>query len=49
MHGQDRRANERFITATRAALGEARFAAVWAEGQAMTLDEAIALTLAEEP
>jgi tetratricopeptide (TPR) repeat protein len=33
---------ERHVAATRAALGEAAFAAAWAEGEAMTLEEALA-------
>ncbi len=37
--------HERGIAAARAALGEAAFAAAWAAGRAMTLDEAIACAL----
>jgi predicted ATPase len=37
--------HERSLTAARAALGEAAFAAVWAEGQALTLEEACAEAL----
>jgi hypothetical protein len=32
---------EALLTALRAALGEARFAAAWTEGHAMTLEQAI--------
>jgi predicted ATPase/transcriptional regulator with XRE-family HTH domain len=41
----DRRFRERAIETMRAALGDAMFGAAWAEGQAMTLDEAVALAL----
>jgi hypothetical protein len=37
----DRRAYAESIAAARAALGEQDFAAAWAEGQAMTLDQAV--------
>src|SRR5690606_31300556 len=37
------------IEALKADLGEEAFAAAWAEGQAMTLDEAVALALQQEP
>jgi hypothetical protein len=37
------------LAAARAALGEAAFAAAWAEGAAMTLDEAIAYALSDAP
>jgi tetratricopeptide (TPR) repeat protein len=37
----DRIAHERALTAIRATLGEAAFAAAWAEGEAMTLEQAI--------
>jgi hypothetical protein len=33
------------MAAARAALGEEAFAAAWAEGQAMTLEEAVAYAL----
>jgi len=39
--------HDRAIAALRAVLGEAAFAAAWAEGRALPLDEAIALALAE--
>jgi tetratricopeptide (TPR) repeat protein len=39
---------ERCVAAARAALGEAEFAAAWAEGRAMSLEEAVALALAED-
>jgi DNA-binding CsgD family transcriptional regulator len=35
--------------AARAALGEAAFAAAWAEGRAMTLEQVVACALADEP
>jgi hypothetical protein len=35
--------------ASRAALGEAAFAAAWAEGQALSLEQAVAYALADEP
>jgi tetratricopeptide (TPR) repeat protein len=38
-------AHEHFVTAVRAQLDEATFAAAWAEGQAMTLEQAIAEAL----
>jgi hypothetical protein len=42
----DRRAeHDRAVDAMRAALGEEAFAAAWAEGRALPLDEAIALAL----
>jgi non-specific serine/threonine protein kinase len=37
--------SERSIAAARASLGEEAFAAAWAEGQAMTLEEVVALAL----
>jgi predicted ATPase len=40
---------ERQVAATRAALGEAAFAAAWAEGQAMTRERAIAYALEGPP
>jgi hypothetical protein len=36
---------ERTVSEARAALGEAAFAAAWAEGRAMTLDQAVAYAL----
>ncbi len=39
---------EPFVTATRAHLGEARFAAAWMEGRAMTPDQAIGYALNSE-
>jgi non-specific serine/threonine protein kinase len=41
----ERRAYEDGLTAARAALGEREFVAAWAEGQAMTLDQAVAYAL----
>ena len=37
------------VAAARAGLGEEAFAAAWAEGRAMTLEEAVAYALEEEP
>jgi tetratricopeptide (TPR) repeat protein len=44
----DRRAYAESLTAARRALGEDAFAAAWAEGQAMTVEQAIAYALAED-
>jgi hypothetical protein len=41
----DRGRYERTVTDARRALGEGRFAALWAEGEAMALDQAVALAL----
>jgi hypothetical protein len=41
----DRAAHERAAAVSRAALGEEVFAAAWAEGRALPLDDAIALAL----
>jgi hypothetical protein len=38
-----------FLERARQALGEAAYGAAWAEGQAMTLDEAVAYALEEAP
>jgi hypothetical protein len=43
----DRTNYERSVTAARAQLDEATFAKAWAEGQAMTLDKAVAYALRE--
>jgi hypothetical protein len=43
----DRAEHDRSVAAARAALGENAFAAAWAEGRAMDLDQAIADALAE--
>ena len=43
----DQDAYARDVDAVRAILGEAAFAVAWAEGQALTLEEAIALALEE--
>lgn len=40
---------ERDLTDTRAALGDEAFAAAWAEGRAMTLDQAVDYALDEDP
>ena len=45
----DRRQFERTLAAAPAALGEEAFNTTWAEGQALTMEEAIALALAREP
>src|SRR5436853_427788 len=39
--------HDRAVAAARAALGEEAFAAAWAEGRAMTLEQAIAFALQE--
>jgi len=39
--------HDRAVAATRAALGEAAFAAAWAEGRVLPLEEAVALALAD--
>jgi tetratricopeptide (TPR) repeat protein len=44
----DRRAYEESITAARAALGEHGFAVVWAQGQAMTLEQAADFALSDD-
>jgi hypothetical protein len=43
-----REERERDLGATRAALGEEAFAAAWAEGQALSLEEAVAYALQDE-
>jgi predicted ATPase/DNA-binding XRE family transcriptional regulator len=47
-HGQDRRENERFVAAARAALGEQGIAKAWNAGDAMTLEQAIAYALEDD-
>jgi non-specific serine/threonine protein kinase len=47
-HSQDRRENERFLTAARTTLGEQDFATAWTAGEAMTLEEAVDLALADD-
>jgi predicted ATPase/class 3 adenylate cyclase/DNA-binding CsgD family transcriptional regulator len=44
----DRAAYDRNVTTVRAQLGEAAFAAAWAEGRALTLDQALALIEEDE-
>jgi len=44
----DRAEHDRSVAAVRTALGEQAFSAAWAEGRAMSLDEAVAFALAEE-
>jgi hypothetical protein len=44
----DRAENERYVMATRATLGAEAFAAAWAEGETMTLEQAIAFVLEED-
>jgi hypothetical protein len=41
----DRRADEQALAAARAALGETEFAAAWAKGQVMTLEQAVVYAL----
>ena len=48
LHGQDRREYERSLAVARAALDDRGFAAAWAAGQAMTLDQAVAYALEPE-
>ncbi|MBI4278279.1 MAG: hypothetical protein HY660_07460, partial [Armatimonadetes bacterium] len=43
----DRANHERCATAVRAGLADAEFAAAWAEGRAMTLEEAVVCALGE--
>jgi hypothetical protein len=45
----DRAKQDRSITAVRAALGEEAFAAAWAGGRAMSLEQAVAFALEELP
>ena len=45
----ERPARERAVANARTALGEDAFAAAWAAGRTMTLEEAIVLTLEDEP
>ena len=45
----DREFNARYIAEATAVLGPERFAAAWAEGQAMSSEEAIAYALGEDP
>ena len=40
---------ERWVTVARTQLDDATFAAAWAEGQKLTLDEAIAEAFGESP
>jgi hypothetical protein len=44
----DRAEHDRSVTAVRAALGQEAFAAAWAAGRAMTLEDAIRDALAQE-
>jgi hypothetical protein len=48
VHVDDMRDYSRFVSATQAQLDEAPFAMAWAEGQAMTLEQAIAYALEDE-
>jgi hypothetical protein len=41
--------HQRELAAARAALGKQAFAAAWAEGRAMTLEQAVAYALDEQP
>jgi hypothetical protein len=45
----DRPVVDRAVAATRRSLGEEAFAAAWAEGRAMTLEQALAYALDEQP
>jgi predicted ATPase len=45
----DRASHQRVVAAARARLSEPAFATVWAEGRAMTLDQAIAYALSDGP
>jgi hypothetical protein len=45
----ERAEQEATVLAARAALDEAAFATAWAEGEALSLEEAVAEALAEEP
>jgi hypothetical protein len=47
MSAKERAEHDRSISAARAALGEEAFAKAWAEGQAMTVGEAVAYALRE--
>ena len=47
MSARERAEHDQAIASARAELGEAAFAKAWAEGQAMTLDEAVAYALRE--
>ena len=44
----DRARLEELVTALRASLGEDAFAAAWAEGEAVSLDEAVAYAMEEQ-
>jgi len=48
MSAAERAEHDQAVAATRAALGEEAFSAAWAEGQAMTLEEAVAYALEED-
>jgi predicted ATPase/class 3 adenylate cyclase len=48
VHAARRADHERQVSATRTAIGEEAFAAAWAEGQAMTFDQALAYAGEEE-
>ena len=48
MSAKERAEHDQTVAAARAALGEEAFAAAWAEGQAMTMEQAIAHALKEE-
>jgi hypothetical protein len=45
----DRLDHENAVNAVRASLGEATFGATWAEGRAMTPEQAVAYALDEQP
>jgi non-specific serine/threonine protein kinase len=45
----DRSDHDRYVISTRVGLGEVAFAATWAEGRAMTLEQAIEYALTDRP
>ena len=49
LHPTERADYERTVAALRVALGDAAYEAAWAQGQALTLEQAIALALEEPP
>ena len=49
LYPAERAAYERQLSAARVQLGEDAYAAAWAEGQALTLEQAIAEALSESP
>jgi hypothetical protein len=47
LHPPERASHDQAVQAMRAALGDAAFAGAWAEGHALSLDEAVALALGD--